>query len=176
MKIITETARLIIREFNRDDAQAVYHFNAPEAVNRYTGDAGMCESVADAAGIIENIWLKEYAEFGFARWAVVLKETGSVIGFCGFKNESRINAVDIGYRFHPDYWGKGFATESNRACIEYARAHMDLDTIYGEVMPENTDSSQVLKKLGMRFVKQYQDGGYTIDSYAIHLKSANTQG
>jgi ribosomal-protein-alanine N-acetyltransferase len=174
MKVITETERLIIREFNRGDAQAVYHFNSPEAVNRYTGDAGLCESVEDAAGIIENIWLKEYAEFGFARWAVVLKETGEVIGFCGFKNETRINAVDIGYRFHPDFWGKGFATESNQACLAYARAHMDLDAVYGEVMPENADSSHVLKKLGMQFVKQYQDGGYTIDSYVIHLKPTNS--
>ena len=38
----------------------------------------------------------------------------------GFKNDSRIKAVDIGYRFHPAHWGKGYATESNLACIEYA--------------------------------------------------------
>lgn len=173
MKIITETARLIIREFNLDDAQAVYNFNAPEEVNRYTGDAGMCESIEDATNIIKNIWLKEYAKYGFARWAVVLKETGAVIGFCGFKNETRIDAVDIGYRFHPDYWGKGFATESNQACIDYARANMNFDTVFGEVMPENVDSSHVLKKLGFKLVRQYQEDGYTIDSYAIQLKSAS---
>lgn len=173
MKIITETARLIIREFNLDDAQAVYNFNAPEEVNRYTGDAGMCESIEDATNIIKNIWLKEYAKYGFARWAVVLKETGAVIGFCGFKNETRIDAVDIGYRFHPDYWGKGFATESNQACIDYARANMNFDTVFGEVMPENVGSSHVLKKLGFKLVRQYQEDGYTIDSYAIQLKSAS---
>ncbi|GIU11293.1 N-acetyltransferase [Shewanella sp. c952] len=171
MKVITETSRLIIREFNLDDAQAVYDFNAPEEVCRYTGDAGMCTSIEDASNIIENIWLKEYAKYGFARWAVVLKETGKVIGFCGFKNETRIDAIDIGYRFHPDYWGKGFATESNQACIDYAKANMDFDLVYGEVMPENTGSSHVLKKMGFKFVRQYQEDGYTLDSYAIQLKS-----
>ncbi|MEZ9200264.1 GNAT family N-acetyltransferase [Shewanella sp. 10N.286.54.B9] len=171
MNIIAETPRLIIREFNREDAKAVYHFNAPAEVNRYTGDAGLCESIEDALGIIENIWLKEYAKYGFARWAVVLKETSEVIGFCGFKNETRIDAVDIGYRFHPDYWGKGFATESNQACIDYAKEHMTIDKVYGEVIPENTGSSHVLEKLGFKFERQYQEDGYTLDSYAIQLKS-----
>jgi ribosomal-protein-alanine N-acetyltransferase len=169
MKIITATPRLIIREFNLYDAKAVYDFNAPEAVNRYTGDVGMCQSIADATNIIQNIWLKEYLQFGFARWAVVLKETGKVIGFCGFKFETRINAVDIGYRFHPDYWGQGFATESNLACIEYARSHLPFNEVFGEVMPNNTGSIKVLKKLGMAFVRQYQEEGYKLESYKMLL-------
>lgn len=171
MKIITETPRLIIREFNLDDADAVYHFNAPIEVNRYTGDAGKCRSVAGATRIIRNIWLKEYAQYGFARWAVVLKETGKVIGFCGFKNESLSKVVDIGYRFHPHYWGKGYATESNQACLDYAKEKMTLDVVYGEVDPDNTGSRRVLTKLGFTFAKQYQVDGHTWDSYVINLNS-----
>ncbi|QLE87112.1 GNAT family N-acetyltransferase [Shewanella sp. Scap07] len=171
MKIITETPRLIIRQFIMDDAQAVLYFNAPEEVNRYTGDAGLCNSLEDAEGIINNVWLKEYAQYGFARWAVVEKASGKVIGFCGFKFETRINAVDIGYRFHPDYWGKGYATEANQACIDYARAHLDIDQVFGEVLPDNHASAHVLKKLGMQFIRQYQDEGYTIDSYAMNIKA-----
>ena len=170
MKIITETPRLIIREFNLEDAQAVYDFNAPAEVNRYTGDAGACASIEDARNIIKSIWLTEYAANGYGRWAVVLKETGAVIGFCGFKNETRINAIDIGYRFHPDYWGKGFATESNQACIDYAKANMDLDTVYGDAMPDNVGSSNVLKKLGFEYVNQYQEDGDRYDRYMIKLK------
>ena len=156
-KIITETQRLIIREFNLKDAQAVYLFNAPEEVNRFTGDAGMCNSIEDAEKIIRNIWLKEYQQFGYGRWAVVLKESDEVIGFCGFKNDSRIKAVDIGYRFHPEYWGKGYATESNLACIEYARQHMNLNHVLGDAVAENLGSINVLLKLGMSYISQYQE-------------------
>ncbi|MGS0728094.1 GNAT family N-acetyltransferase, partial [Shewanella sp. 0m-11] len=74
-KLITETPRLIIREFNLDDVQAVYDFNADERVNLYTGDAGVVKSLADAERIIRDIWLNEYLQFGYARWAVVLKES-----------------------------------------------------------------------------------------------------
>ena len=170
MKIITETERLIIREFNLGDAQAVLHFNTPEEVNRFTGDAGLCESLIDAENIITDIWLKEYQAHGFARWAIVLKETNTVIGFCGFKKETRIDGVDIGYRLHPDYWGKGYATEANQACIEYAKKNMDLNHVLGDVVHENTASANVLKKLGMGFQSQYQEMGFEVDRYEIFLK------
>lgn len=169
-KIITETQRLIIREFNLNDAQAVYLFNAPEEVNRFTGDAGTCNSIEDAEKIIGDIWLKEYSQFGYGRWAVVLKESDEVIGFCGFKNESRIKAVDIGYRFHPEYWGKGYATESNLACIEYARQHMNLNHVLGDAVAENLGSINVLLKLGMNYISQYQEDEFTVNRYEIYLK------
>jgi [ribosomal protein S5]-alanine N-acetyltransferase len=169
MRIITETDRLIIREFTRDDAQAVYDFNAPVEVNRYTGDVGRCNSPEDALSIIENIWLREYAQYGFGRWAVVFKETAKVIGFCGFKYEPSLKGVDIGYRFHPDYWGKGIATEANLACFAFARSHMALDAVFGEVVIENVDSIKVIKKLGMKLVKQYQQDGFNIAQYKVLL-------
>ena len=169
-KIITETQRLIIREFNLMDAKAVYLFNAPEEVNRFTGDAGMCNSIEDAEKIIGDIWLKEYSQFGYGRWAVVLKESDEVIGFCGFKNDSRIKAVDIGYRFHPAHWGKGYATESNLACIEYARQHMDLNQVLGDALAENLGSINGLLKLGMSYISQYQEDEFTVNRYEIYLK------
>ena len=171
MKIIIETERLIIREFNLDDTQAVLHFNTPEEVNRFTGDAGMCESLSDAESIITDIWLKEYQQHGFARWAIVLKETDTPIGFCGFKKETRFNSVDIGYRLHPDYWGLGYATEANIACIEYAKKNMDLNHVLGDVVHENSASANVLKKLGMCFQSQYQEMGFDVDRYEIFLRN-----
>lgn len=174
MKMITETPRLIIREFTLEDAPAVLHFNTPEEVNRYTGDAGVCNTLTDAENIIRNIWLVEYQQYGFGRWAVVAKDTNTVIGFCGFKNETRINAVDIGYRLHPDYWGQGLATEANQACIDYAKKHMDLDIVYADAADANTGSINVATKLGMVYHSQYQEGEFTFNRYAISLKTGGS--
>ncbi|GGP47342.1 GNAT family N-acetyltransferase [Shewanella saliphila] len=174
MKVITETPRLIIREFTLEDAPAVLHFNTPEEVNRYTGDAGVCNTLTDAENIIRNIWLVEYKQYGFGRWAVVAKDTNTVIGFCGFKNETRINAVDIGYRLHPDYWGIGLATEANQACIDYAKEHMDLDIVYADVVDANNGSINVTTKLGMTYHSQYQEGEFNVNRYVISLKAGGS--
>lgn len=170
-KFITETPRLIIREFNLDDVQAVYDFNADERVNLYTGDAGVIQSLADAERIIRDIWLTEYLQFGYARWAVVEKDNNQVLGFCGFKNDYRINETDIGYRLAPEHWGKGYATEANQACIEYAKAKMDLDYIVGDVVEQNQASINVLLKLGMKFNKRFDDLGFKIIRYDMYLKA-----
>ncbi|WP_295029426.1 GNAT family N-acetyltransferase [Shewanella sp.] len=89
----------------------------------------------------------------------------------GFKNDSRIKAVDIGYRFHPAHWGKGYATESNLACIEYAKQHMNLNHVLGDAVAENLGSIKVLLKLGMSYISQYQEDEFTLNRYEIFLKS-----
>lgn len=169
-KIITETARLIIREFDLGDVQDVFEFSANEEVTRYTGDAGAVKTLEDAKGIITDIWLKEYKEHGYARWAVVLKETNKVIGFCGFKCETRFEGTDIGYRFPPEYWGKGYATEANQACLDYAKEHMELDQIFGDAVDENLGSINVLKKLGFKYKEEYQELGFNVHRYELFLK------
>lgn len=167
-KIITTTERLIIREFNLGDIQAVFDFNSLEAVNRYTGDV-CCRSLQDSENIIRNIWLTEYEKFGFGRWAVELKTTGQVIGFCGFKNDSRIQLVDIGYRFLPEHWGKGIATEATKACMAYAKTHMSLSYIVAEATHDNQASMNIMLKLGFKFNKQYVDEGVTLKRYDITI-------
>ena len=119
MTTYIETPRLIMREFTLDDAEAVYQFNSHKEVTRYTGDAGFVKSIDDAKSIINDIWLKEYHHYGYARWALVDKQTQQVIGFCGLKYEPELNAPDIGYRMLPEYWGKGLGMEASKAALEY---------------------------------------------------------
>ncbi|MCL1079979.1 N-acetyltransferase [Parashewanella spongiae] len=169
-KIITETERLIIREFTLEDAEDVFMFNSNNEVNRFTGDDCL-KSIEDAKKIIREIWLYEYQKYGYARWATELKETGKVIGFTGFKFETRstVQATDIGYRFLPEYWGQGLATESGLACIEYAKKHMSLEQILGDVVVDNTGSSNVLKKLGFSYHSQYQELDFILNRYELIL-------
>ena len=147
-------------------------FDQSETCTRYTGDK-CCTSLQDSENIIRDVWLHEYEKFGFGRWAVELKETGQVIGFCGFKNDSRIQLVDIGYRFLPQYWGMGIATESMQGCMAYAKAHMSLSYIVAEAVSTNEASMNVMRKLGFTFSKQYdgegEDEGYNLCRYEITI-------
>ncbi|RLV60043.1 N-acetyltransferase [Parashewanella curva] len=169
-KIITETPRLIIREFCLSDAADVFEFNSNADVIRFVPDDQM-RSIEDAEQVIKDIWLTEYKSNGYARWAVEYKATGKVIGFCGFKFETHpaVQANDIGYRLLPEYWGKGLATEAGKACIDYAKHHLQFKEVLGDVDVQNTGSSIVLQKLGFEFQTQVNHDGVLHNRYLLTL-------
>ncbi len=55
---------------------------------------------------------------------------------------------ELGYWLFPEYWGKGYATKSIQAILDFATTALKLHRIAAEIEPENTDSSQLLAKLG----------------------------
>jgi ribosomal-protein-alanine N-acetyltransferase len=71
-----------------------------------------------------------------------------VIGFCGPKFLADMQEVELGYRFLPDFWRMGLATESSRAAISYCRSVLHLKRLIALIHPENTASARVVAKLG----------------------------
>jgi len=80
-----------------------------------------------------------------------------------------INETDIGYRFLPEYWGKGIATEVSKKIINYGFDQLKLNRIIGITMPENIGSCKVLEKIGLTLYKvdQYDDDGKAYNWYEI---------
>jgi len=145
------TERLLLRELTPDDAQHFYDLNTDPLVIQYTGDPPF-DDVAAARSFLENY--DQYRNYGYGRWAVVLKETEEWIGWCGLKYEAEYGDTDIGYRFFRKHWGKGYATESAKASLEYGFVNLKLDEIVGRAFKENTASIKVLEKIGMQFDRE----------------------
>ena len=103
------TDRLELRELTVDDAEAVLAFNSNPDVMRWTGESPMT-SLKQAQDLLATY--PDFDTVGYGRWGCVLKNEQKVIGFCGLKYLDDLEAVDIGYRFLPEYWGRGLATES----------------------------------------------------------------
>ncbi len=82
---------------------------------------------------------------------------GTFLGWCGLKYFPETDEVDLGYRFMKKYWGKGYATESSRACLNYGFHELKLKRIMAKAMPENKDSLKVMQKLGMVFRGYHHD-------------------
>lgn len=143
-----ETNRTIIREFTLEDAQAVLRFNNYPLVTRYTGDADMVNTLADAKKVISTIWLTEYEQYGYGRWAVINKIDHQVMGFCGLKFNPELGLPDIGYRFLPQYWQQGYATETATACLRYCQTQLNINDVFADIMPDNKGSIRVIEKLG----------------------------
>ncbi|MFB6319945.1 GNAT family N-acetyltransferase [Saccharicrinis sp. FJH54] len=147
---VIETSRLILREFNPDDAEAFYVLNSDPEVLRYTGDSPFT-NVREAEEFIRSY--NDYRKNGFGRWAVIFKSTHEFLGWCGLKlNEE--NMIDIGFRFFRSEWCKGYATEAARATMQYGFDKLKLKEIVGRAAPENKASIRVLEKLGMKYWKK----------------------
>ncbi|MEN8124183.1 MAG: GNAT family N-acetyltransferase [Bacteroidota bacterium] len=169
MDSIIETDRLILREFNINDYKDVYEFGSNLEVQRYTGDK-IIDSLSSARELIKNVWLEDYKKYRYGRWAVIYKLENKIIGFAGLKYLPEINETDIGFRFLPEYWGKGLATEASREIIKYGFKKLGIDTIIGIAMPENIGSCKVLERIGLTLYKidQYDGDGKDYNWYKIN--------
>lgn len=80
--------------------------------------------------------------------------------------------MELGYRFLPEFWGKGLATEAATAAIDYARDGLGLRRLIALVHPDNAASARVLAKLA--FLREGKTTmpwfpGVDLDLHARHL-------
>lgn len=164
--MLFETQRTYVRPFTPGDVAAVLKLNSNAEVTLYTGDANEVQTPEDARAVIREVWLKEYAAYGYGRWAVVHKKDNQVIGFAGFKFLPEVGMPDIGYRLLPQYWGQGLATEVVLACAQYGRNTLGIKEYFGDVMADNHASVRLLQKLGLTFNRYVEYDGYRFMRFA----------
>jgi ribosomal-protein-alanine N-acetyltransferase len=146
MKAVLETPRLILRSFTLDDVDAMYQLMTVPDVIRYVGNKP-AQSKQDVLDYLQQHPLRDYQVYGYGRFACVWKETGQVIGFSGIKFLEEISETELGYRFLPEFWGKGLATEAGKAVIQFAQG-LSLTRLVAVIHPDNEGSQQVATKLG----------------------------
>lgn len=158
------TDRMLHRAFTVDDAEVAFALNSNPLVMRYTAEP-MAQSLEATRQHIADY--PDFEKVGYGRWACVLKETEQIIGFCGLKYLEDLDEVDIGYRFFPEYWGQGLATEACRASLEFGFSQLQLKQIIGLVVPENAASIRVLEKVGMQSEGEFDYDGTLALRYSI---------
>lgn len=149
--MILQTDRLLLRELVLSDAQRLYRLNQDPEVIRFTGDRAFTDE-HHARKFLESY--DHYHQYGFGRWAVIEKESGEFLGWCGLKYDPEIGQTDLGFRFFKKHWNKGFATEAAQATLGYAFGPLERQTIVGRAMKANTASIRVLEKIGMKFEQE----------------------
>ena len=151
MHIIFETPRLYLRRFTLDDAPLIYKLNSKPEVLQYLHEP-LVRDEAHARGVLSNITLPQY-ELNLGRWAAFIKDSNTFIGWCGLKYLAERNETDLGYRFLPEHWGKGYATEAASHTLDYGFDQLHLKAITGMAHIENIASLNVLQKIGMQYIK-----------------------
>lgn len=156
---ILETERLYLRKLTQSDYNSLCKIlQDEETMYAYGGafDDGMVRDWLDRQ-------LARYDEYGFGPWAVVLKETGEMIGQCGLSMQPWHDRemLEIGYLFQRKYWHNGYATEAAKACKEYAFSTLGAEEVCSIIRDTNTASQRVALRNGMTksdeiFVKHYR--------------------
>ena len=132
------TERLLLRRPVMDDLEAMYGIKSIPIAMRYW-------STLPHANIdVTRVWLEQM----IARTAAggedfIIEYEGRVIG-----NVGAGRLPEFGFIIHPDYWGRGLASEASRAFIDYAFGLPDITELTADVDPRNTASLRVLTKLG----------------------------
>jgi len=158
MKIILETERLSLREMTEADFAALAAILCDEDT-MYAYEGAFTE--AEARGWLDR-QLARYQTDGFGLWAVILKETGAMIGQMGVTwqpvEDERV--PEIGYLFNRAYWHRGYAAEAAKACKRYVFDVLGFPEIFSIVRDTNLPSMNVAIRNGMtirrRFVKHYR--------------------
>jgi RimJ/RimL family protein N-acetyltransferase len=158
MDKVIDTGRLILRKFDEHDLDAFYQLCSRPEIIRYAQSTPVA-SREEALQFMKAAPFHDYATYGYGRFACVWKQTGEVIGFSGLKYLPEIGETELGYRFFPEFWGMGLATEAGRASIDFARSDLGLRRLVALVHPDNVASANVLTKLGFAVEKQVRYSG-----------------
>jgi RimJ/RimL family protein N-acetyltransferase len=152
MTIVLETSRLILREFVREDADALARVICDRETMRYY-PVPFERPDADE-WITRN--RRRYEELGHGLWAMDLKSTGEMIGDCGITMQEvdGEGLLEIGYHLHRDLWGRGFATEAARACRDYGFTRLNAPFLISLIRPENVPSWRVAERNDMSIWKE----------------------
>ncbi|MFF5207527.1 GNAT family N-acetyltransferase [Streptosporangium sp. NPDC000396] len=145
------TERLTLRPFTHDDLDGLHAIQSLPEVARYL--YWEHRSLEQVREVLETkIGQSALAEEGQAlSLAVELANTGELIGDgMLFWHSSLHRSGEIGYVFHPDHHGRGYAGETARALLELGFDGLDLHRITGRLDGRNTASARVLERLGMR--------------------------
>jgi RimJ/RimL family protein N-acetyltransferase len=147
-----ETERLILRPFRDEDLDAYLAMMQSADVRRWLfvpETFGRFDAWAQMA-----MWLGQWDLRGTGQWALEEKATGAFVGRAGTHRPERPDwpGVEIGWTLHPDHVGNGYATEAGARAVEYAFGAMGLDEVFSCILPENTRSAAVAKRLGFEIL------------------------
>lgn len=153
--MMIETSRLILREMNMDDYDALYEVLADSDIMLhypYTFDEKRVR------GWIERN-MQRYRIFGFGLWAVCLKESGEMIGDCGLtmQNIGGMIKPEIGYHIRGDCQRKGYAKEAASAVRDWTFQNTPFQEIYSYMKYTNEPSAKTAMSWGCHLVDEFAD-------------------
>lgn len=170
-----ETPRLLLRSIQIKDAQDMFDYSCREETSEY-----LLWKPHDSLAFTKRYvrYLQgQYRSRSFYDFALIDKESGRMIGTCGFTGfDLDNNAAEVGYVLSPDFWGRGLAAEALARILTFGFAELALHRMTARILDGNGRSIRVAEKCGFRHEATHVDsllvkGEFrTVHEYAILRK------
>ena len=173
------TERLILRPWEETDVDFVFDLYSRWVVQRFIGtEPTVMDSRTQAVAKLKSFQALDHPVHGI--WAVTRKDDGVQVGTLllkpipqsGEEPTEPSGDVEIGWHFHPDHWGNGFASEAAEAVLEHGFAS-GLERVVAVTNSANTASQSVCRRIGMEHKgttkKYYND---TCELFVVENTSA----
>ena len=149
--------RVLLRRLRVSDARDMYDYARLESVTRYLLWSPHTDS-DDTRQYLSYVQGR-YREGTFYDWAIVDRASGKMIGTCGFPQIYELNAsLEVGYVLHPDFWGKGYATEVLGLLLQFAFTTLRMHRVEARCFEDHVASRRVMEKCRMRYEGSLRDG------------------
>lgn len=146
---IFNSERLGFRKWRNEDLEEFAKLNSDEDVMEHFPNTLSKKEVEKLIDKLRN----HFAKNGFTYYAAEILETNEFIGMIGLAFQDYKTtftpAIDIGWRLKRNAWGKGYATEGGKKCLEYAFNELGINKIISVCPIKNNKSQNVMKKIGM---------------------------
>ena len=145
-----ETERLILRPMRVSDSVDMFEYARNPEVSKYL-TWNPHPDITHTRSYLEYLGGR-YRLGTYYEWAVIHRESGRMIGSCGFSSIDTLNnCADIGYVMNPAFHGKGLMTEAARCVRDFGFDVVHLHRIEGRFMTENAASRRVMERIGMHY-------------------------
>jgi ribosomal-protein-alanine N-acetyltransferase len=169
-----QTQRLLLRELIAEDLNEIHKMNSLPEVDQYN-TLGLPESIAVTEKLIRN-WLSEQQALPRMNYVFCIADAASntFIGMIGLRlGKPGYRNAEVWYKFFPEHWGKGYATEALKELLRFGFQDMNLHRIEAGCAVGNIGSIKVLEKVGMiregRTRKLLPIRGEWVDNYGYAI-------
>lgn len=173
MTALFETARLRARRLHAGDVDALHAVYGDPQVVTWVGDGEPLEREGCVRWV--EVTQRNYDTRGYGMVALLARDTGAIVGFCGLVHPGGQPEAEIKYAFGRAHWGRGYATEAAAALLAWGHAAFGIAHVIATVAPDNAASQRVLEKAGMKRgrLRPNDDGSFTqiYDWHAPDLQS-----
>jgi len=150
--MLLQTPHLLLRPYSETDIEPLHQLWTNPMVRRYLWD-DVVIPLERAAEVVRDS-IEEWEIFGFGQWCVCDCRSGGRIGFCGFRRDEPGMPPELIYGLHPDWWGRGLATEAAQAALAFGFQQKNFSAVWAMADPPNSASVAVMERLGMAFQRR----------------------